>query len=98
MSPWQYLQGIITTVRITSLCVVVAPGWIVGVKTWISLVSVVRSGLPSTARTPFIVHVTLRSTPAYVALAPAGMFAFKLKSLVSPLVKWAGPESGGLEA
>ena len=65
----------------------------VGVITWISLVTVVLSGLPSTARTPFMVHVTRRSKPVYVGLVPAGMFRFIGMTRFSPFVKCVGPES-----
>ena len=54
-----------------------------------------RSGLPSTARTPLIVHLTLRARHEIVGFAPAGMFMLIGKFRLSPFTKCVGPASEG---
>lgn len=54
-----------------------------------------RSGLPSTASTSFIVHVTLRSMFWDVGVQPAGMLMLIGKSRLSPFAKCVGTESKG---
>jgi hypothetical protein len=74
----QYLQGIMTTSRRISLSLIT--GEALGGATWISVILLVTSGLPSTATTPLIAHVTFLSRLLVVAGPLMGRFMLNGKS------------------